>query len=177
MKKKLKVSERLYPNPVVLISASFKGKDNITTACWVGTVCSKPPLISISLRPSRYSHQLICKSNEFVINVPSDKLIDVCEYCGKHSGTNIDKFDKLNLNREKIEIVKTPLIKECPINIVCLNRKFINLGSHNLFIGEVVGLYCDENIVTEEGKIDVKNANLISHSSSNYFKNIFFKGI
>ncbi|MBN2072718.1 MAG: flavin reductase family protein, partial [Actinobacteria bacterium] len=119
MKKIVHISERMYPNPAVLVSCSSGGKDNIITLAWAGTVCSDPPMVSISIRPSRYSHKLISDSKEFVINVPDEKMVDVCNFCGTKSGRNLDKFSELGLTREKGFKVNAPLIKECSINVEC----------------------------------------------------------
>ncbi len=159
MKKSIGISERLYPNPVVMVSCSNGTKDNIITLAWVGTVCSNPPLISISIRPSRYSHELISASKEFVINIPDEKMIEACDFCGTKSGRNIDKFKELGLTKEKGFIVNTPLIKECPINIECKVRQIIHLGTHDMFIGEVVSVNADEEVIYSDGcsEIDKKN--------------------
>jgi flavin reductase (DIM6/NTAB) family NADH-FMN oxidoreductase RutF len=171
MKRQIGTFERLYPNPVVLASCSNGNKDNILTLAWVGTVCSDPPMISISIRPARFSHQIIKDSNEFVLNIPTSSQVGICDYCGAHSGRDGDKFEALGLSREKPSVIKTALIKECPINIECRVRQVIPLGAHDLFIGEVVCVNVDEELIYEDGDIDYDQLDIISHCMGNYFKN------
>lgn len=175
MKKSIGKPERLYPNPVVMVSCSDGVKDNIITLAWVGTVCSNPPLISISIRPSRYSHALISASKEFVINIPDEKMIEACDFCGTKSGRNMDKFEELGLTKEKGSIVNTPLIKECPINIECKVRQIIHLGTHDMFIGEVVIVNADEEVIYSDREIDYEKIGILSYLMNNYFKNILIK--
>ena len=171
MKRQIGTFERLYPNPVVLASCSNGNKDNILTLAWVGTVCSDPPMISISIRPSRFSHKLIVDSGEFVLNIPTSSQIAICDYCGVHSGRDVDKFDALGLSKERPSVIKASLIKECPINIECRVKQVIPLGAHDLFIGEVVCVNADEDLIYEDGDIDYDQLDIISHCMGNYFKN------
>ncbi len=175
MKKSIGLSERMYPNPATMVSCSNGNNDNIITLAWVGTVCSDPPLISISIRPSRYSHGLISASKEFVINIPDDKMIEACDFCGTKSGRNIDKFKGSGLTREKGTIVNAPLVKECPINIECRVKKIISLGTHDMFIGEVVCVNADEEVVYSDGDIDHDKISMVSWLMNNYYKNILIK--
>jgi len=175
MKKSIGTPERLYPNPVVMVSCSNGTKDNITTLAWVGTVCSDPPMISISIRPSRYSHEIISTSKEFVINIPDERMIAACDFCGTKSGRDYDKFKELGLTKEKGFVVNTPMIKECPINIECKVKKVINLGTHDMFIGEVVSVDADEEATYSDGEIDYEKINMVSYLMDNYFKNILIK--
>jgi Conserved protein/domain typically associated with flavoprotein oxygenases, DIM6/NTAB family len=175
MKKTIDVSERMYPNPVILVSCSNDGKDNIITLAWAGTVCSVPPLISISIRPPRYSHGLISLSREFVINIPDETMAPVCNYCGANSGRNVDKFKDLGLHKEKGLIVNAPLIKECPINIECKVKEIIHLGTHDMFIGEVVSVNADEEVVYPDGDIDYEKISMLSYLMNNYFKNVIIR--
>jgi flavin reductase (DIM6/NTAB) family NADH-FMN oxidoreductase RutF len=175
MKKSIGIPERLYPNPVVLVSCSDGNKDNIITLAWVGTVCSSPPMISISIRPSRYSHGLVSGSMEFVINIPDEEMIEACDFCGTKSGRDIDKFKELGLTKEKGLKVSSPLIKECPINIECRVRQKIHLGTHDMFIGEVVRVNADQEIVYSDGEIDYEKINTVSYLMDNYFKNVLIR--
>ena len=175
MKKSIGKPERLYPNPVVMVSCSDGTKDNIITLAWVGTVCSNPPMISISIRPSRYSHELISASMEFVINIPEEKMLKACDFCGTNSGRDIDKFKKLDLTKEKGFIVNAPLIKECPINIECKVRQIIHLGTHDMFIGEVLSVNADEEIIYSDNDIDFEKVNVVSYLMNHYFKNLLIK--
>jgi len=175
MKKSIGKPERLYPNPVVMVSCSDGTKDNIITLAWVGTVCSNPPMISISIRPSRYSHERISASMEFVINIPEEKMLKACDFCGTNSGRDIDKFKKLDLTKEKGFIVNAPLIKECPINIECKVRQIIHLGTHDMFIGEVLSVNADEEIIYSDNDIDFEKVNAVSYLMNHYFKNVLIK--
>jgi len=171
MKKSIGMHERLYPNPVVLVSCSDGMKDNIITLSWVGTVCSKPPLISISVRPSRHSYKMIKESGEFVINIPDSNMVDACDLCGKKSGRRTDKFEEAGLTREKAVVVKAPLIKECSVNIECVVKQVMQLGSHDMFIGEVVNVNADEDIVYSDGDIDYDKVDMLSYLMHKYFRN------
>ena len=175
MKKSVGISERMYPNPVVMVSCSDGKNDNIITLAWVGTVCSKPPIISISIRPSRYSHGIISSSKEFVINIPDEKLIGACKFCGTKSGRNIDKFRELGLTKEKGLIVSSPVIKECQINIECKVKEIIPLGTHDMFLGEVVNINADEEVIYSDGEIDYERTDILSYLMNNYYKNIIIK--
>ncbi len=175
MKKSVGISERMYPNPAVMVSCSNGEDDNIITLAWVGTVCSKPPMISISIRPSRYSHEIISSSKEFVINIPDEKLIEACKFCGTKSGRNTDKFKELGLTKEKGFIVSSPIIKECQINIECRVKEIIPLGTHDMFIGEVVSVAADEEVVYSDGEIDYEGVHILSYLMNNYYKNIIIK--
>ena len=165
----------MYPNPATMVSCSNGNKDNIITLAWVGTVCSSPPLISISIRPSRYSHELISASKEFVINIPEEKMIKALDFCGTNSGRNIDKFKELGFTKEKGFSVNAPLIKECPVNIECKVRKIIHLGTHDMFIGEVVSVDADEEVIYSDGEIDYEKISMLSYLMDNYFKNVPIK--
>ena len=169
MKKSIGARERLYPNPVVMVSCSNGKTDNIITLAWVGTVCSNPPMISISIRPSRYSHEIITASKELVINIPDAKMTEACDFCGTHSGRDIDKFKALNLTKEKGFTVNTPLIKECPVNIECKVSKVINLGTHDMFIGEVVAVHADDALLDRNGRIDYAKARPFVFNGGEYW--------
>lgn len=150
-----KPSEALYPTPVVMATCIDKeGKPNIITLAWVGVVCSKPPMLGIGIRPSRYSHKLISQSEEFVVNIPSVELAKETDYCGMVSGQDTDKFKETGLQAIPASKIQTPLIEECPMNIECKLSQIVSLGAHDLFIGEVVAVHVDESILDEKGKID-----------------------
>ncbi len=170
MKRSIGAFERMYPNPVILVSCSYGGVDNITTLAWTGTVCSDPPMISISLRPARYSHELINKSKEFVVNIPDTNMVEICNFCGSNSGRDIDKFEALKLGREEGLKLKTVMIKESPISIECTVRQTINLGAHDLFIGEVISVNAREEYIYSDGDIDYEKLDMITYLMGNYFK-------
>ena len=175
MKKSIGTPERLYPNPVVMVSCSNDNKDNIITLAWVGTVCSDPPMISISIRPSRYSYGIISASKEFVINIPDEEMIEACDFCGTKSGRDFDKFREMGLTKEKGFVVNCSMIKECPINIECKVKQVIHLGTHDMFIGEVVSVDANEEVIYSDGEIDYERINVVSYLMDNYFKNILIK--
>ncbi|MHA1238488.1 MAG: flavin reductase family protein [Candidatus Odinarchaeia archaeon] len=168
-KKIIKPREALYPDPVILVSSSYKGKDNILTIAWTGMVNSNPPMISISVRPTRYSYNLIKNSGEFVAAIPDSNMILEVDYCGIVSGRNIDKFEAAPLTKGKAEKVAAPLIMECPVNMECKIRFTKLLGSHEVFIGEIVAIHANEDIVDAEGNIDYSKISLITYVNGEYW--------
>ncbi|MHA2357872.1 MAG: flavin reductase family protein [Candidatus Heimdallarchaeaceae archaeon] len=138
------VSSALYPNPVMLISASYEGKESIITLAWGGTCSSSPPHVAVAIRKGRYSHDLIVNSKEFVVNIPTADMVDEVEFCGTKSGRDFDKWTECNFTKGKSDVVNTPHINECPVSLECNLKQIIELGSHDLFIGEVVALHIDE---------------------------------
>ena len=145
MPKKLwKAGNMLYPLPAVMVSVSDgNGKDNIITVAWAGTVCTNPPMVSISVRPSRYSYQMIRDTGEFVINLTTEELAYATDYCGVRSGRDVDKFAEMHLTKEKAEYVKAPLIKESPVSIECTVKEVKELGSHHMFLAEVLAVHAE----------------------------------
>lgn len=159
----------LYHLPVVLVSCIDKeGKPNIIPLGWVGGVCSDPPQVGIALRPSRYSHQLIEQTGEFVLNIPEEGLVDVVDRTGFCSGRNVDKFKEFNLTPLQSSKVKPPLIKECSVNLECKLRHSLNLGSHTLFIGEILAVQADEQYVKEDKEIDYARLKPLVLKHDNY---------
>ena len=160
----------LYPVPAVMVSCkrSYE-KANIITVAWAGTVCSDPPMISISIRPERHSHDIICDSGEFVVNLVTDSLVRSCDWCGVRSGRDHDKFAEMNLGQYKSEFMDTPAIEESPVNIYCKVVKKENLGSHDMFIGKVVGVTVDEAYMDDKNRFRLDKCGLISYSHGEYF--------
>jgi flavin reductase (DIM6/NTAB) family NADH-FMN oxidoreductase RutF len=150
MKRQIATSSILYPNPVALVTCSYGNKDNIITIAWLGTICSEPPMISISIRPSRFSHELVKQSKEFVINIPDEKMVNACDFCGTASGRDVDKFEALNFHKQKAFVINTPLIEECPVSIECKVKQILSLGTHDMFIAEVLNVSSDENKLAEK---------------------------
>jgi flavin reductase (DIM6/NTAB) family NADH-FMN oxidoreductase RutF len=150
-KKSKRPSTYLYPVPVVLVTCGGE-KPNIITLAWVGTVCSDPPLVGIGVRPSRYSHGLIEKTGEFVINIPGEDLLEVADRCGHVSGQDVDKFTAFGLTPVPATEVKTALVAECHVNMECKVAQKISLGAHDLFLGEVVAVHVDEEVLDESGR-------------------------
>ena len=115
-----KAGNMLYPLPAVMVSVTDgKGQDDIITVAWTGTICTNPPMVYISVRPSRFSHHMLMETGEFVINLTTEKLTRATDYCGVRSGRDVDKFKETGLTREKAEFVKAPMIKEAPVSIEC----------------------------------------------------------
>ena len=169
-KRNLKGSVVLNPVPVVLITCkNLEGKDNVFTVAWVGTVCSKPPMLSISIRPERLSYDYIKETMEFTINLPTRKQTKEVDFCGVRSGRQIDKIKECGFNLQEGEKVKSSYIKECPVNIECKVKDIIELGSHDMFIAEVLYSHIDEDLFDEKDKIHFEKANLISYSHGEYF--------
>ena len=159
----------LYPLPAVMVSvADSNGKPNIITIAWVGTVCSNPPMVSISVRPERYSYNIIKETGEVVINLTTKELAYATDYCGVKSGRDVDKFAAMKLTPSKAEFVKAPLIEESPVNIECRVTQVIPLGSHDMFIAEVLAVHADEKYKDEKGKFCLEKADPIIYSHGEY---------
>jgi flavin reductase (DIM6/NTAB) family NADH-FMN oxidoreductase RutF len=144
----------LRPVPVVLVSCGHGERANIITIAWTGILCSSPPQVGIGVRPDRHSHGLIQETGEFVVNVPGEGLLDEVEYCGFVSGREVDKFAARGLTPVPGSAVQTPIIAECPINIECRVSHTLSLGSHDLFIGEVVAVQLSQEALDERGRVD-----------------------
>ena len=168
-----KPSNLLNPLPVVLVtSLDSKGNANVMTAAWAGTVCSDPVMISVSIRKERYSHSLIKESGEFVVCLTTRKLAKVTDYVGVKSGRDIDKFQlekDLKLTKIPSKVVKAPSIQESPVCLECKVKQILELGSHDMFIGEVVGTNIDDQYLDENNRLDLKKADLITYSHGQYY--------
>ena len=159
----------LYPLPAVMVSVTDgKGKDNIITVAWAGTVCTNPPMVSISVRPERFSYQMIRDTGEFVINLTTEELAFATDYCGVKSGKDVDKFREMGLTREKADIIKAPMIKESPVSIECKVKEIKELGSHHMFIAEVVAVHADEKYMDENNRFDLNKAKPLVYSHGEY---------
>lgn len=168
MKESLEPSTTLAPIPAVMVSCGSMEEANITTIAWTGVLNSEPPLVYVSIRPSRYSYEIIKQTKEFVINIPDGNLVWETDFCGTKSGKDTDKFEMAKLTKEPSKIVKVPCIKECPINLECKLKEIKPLGSHHMFIGEVVCVNAKEDII-ENGKVNLAKANLITYLGSEYY--------
>ena len=171
MKKRyLKGSVILNPVPVVLITCrNLEGKENIFTVAWIGTVCSKPPMLSISIRPERLSYDYIKETMEFTVNIPNRKLTKITDFCDVRSGRQVNKIEEMNLTMVKGSEIETSFIEECPISIECKVKEIIKLGSHDMFIAEVLCSHINEDLFDEKDKIDLTKADLIAYSHGEYF--------
>ena len=169
MKFELKPQTALAPLPVVMISCGDMEKSNITTIAWTGIISSEPPLIYISIRPTRKSYEIIKETSEFVINIPDEKLVWQVDFCGTKSGKKVDKFEEANLSKEKAKLVNAPLITECPVNLECKVMEIKPLGSHDMFIAEIININVDEKFKLDNGKLDYGKMNLLSYMGQEYF--------
>ncbi|MBC7251108.1 MAG: flavin reductase family protein [Anaerolineae bacterium] len=148
----------LYPLPAVLVSCGTSQKANIITLAWVGTLCSEPPMVGISVRPGRHSHGLLQEVGEFVVNLPTASQARWVDYCGMVSGRKVDKWAACGFTPAPASEVQVPIIAECPLNIECRVRQVLSLGSHDLFLGEVVAVQVDEAVLDEQGRLDFDKA-------------------
>lgn len=168
-KQEWKPGNMLYPVPAVMVSvADKKGHDNIFTVAWTGTVCTNPPMVYISVRPERYSYHMIVETGEFVINLTTRKLAYATDYCGVKSGRDLDKFKSLQLTRQKASKVLPPLIGESPVNIECRVTQCMELGSHHMFLAEVVAVHASEAYMDNRGKFHLEEAEPIVYSHGAY---------
>lgn len=159
----------LYPVPAVLVTSAHENfTPNIITIAWTGTVNSVPPMVYVSIRPDRYSYKPILESGEYVINIPSADLVKAVDYCGMTSGATVDKFAATGLTAVPAQQVQAPLIKECPMNIECKVSQVIELGSHHMFIGEIVAVHISEEFLNEKNRLDMELAKAISYCAGEY---------
>jgi flavin reductase (DIM6/NTAB) family NADH-FMN oxidoreductase RutF len=155
-KVELKPQTLLFPLPAALISCVAEGyKPNIITISWIGIVNSDPPMLSISIQPKRFSYDIVKKSGQFVVNLTSEHNIKEVDFCGNRSGRDYDKFKEMGLTPVPAKVVKAPLIKECPVNLECVTRSSIILGTHEMFIAEIVATHIDRNLLDVNGRPDI----------------------
>lgn len=165
-----KPGNMLYPLPVVLVSvADAAGRNNIITLAWAGTVCSEPPMVSISVRPERHSYGALKDTGEFVLNLTTRELVFATDYCGVKSGRDVDKFRQMHLTALPASKVKAPLIAESPVNIECRVREVKALGSHDMFLADVLAVHADEKYMDENHKFHLERAEPIVYSHGSYF--------
>ena len=162
-------STLLNPEPPVLVSCGGLENPNLITIGWTGTICTQPSMVSISVRPERYSHHLIQESGQFAINLPTEALVRSVDWCGVKSGRDVDKFAKTGLTPMPVEHVNAPAIAESPVNIACRVTESRALGSHTMFIAEVVGVTVDDEYLDENDRFHINDANLIMYSHGEYF--------
>ena len=165
-----KPGNMLYPLPAVMVSITDgEGRDNIITVAWAGTVCTNPPMLSISVRPERFSYNMIKETGEFVVNLTTEELLRACDYCGVKSGRDVDKFKEMHLTPLAMQHVSAVGISESPVNIECRVRKCEELGSHTMFIADVVGVTVDDKYMDETGKFHINDTGLVMYSHGEYF--------
>ena len=164
-----KPGNMLYPLPAVMVSVTDgKGEDDIITVAWTGTICTNPPMVYISIRPERHSYHMIKETGEFVINLTTEKLAKATDFCGVRSGRDVDKFKETGLTREKADIVSAPMIQESPVSIECRVKEIKELGSHHMFLADVVAVHADEHYMDENNRFDLNLAKPLVSSHGEY---------
>ncbi len=170
MKKKFNPGTMLNPLPTVMVSCgNMKEQQNIITIAWTGIVNSEPPMTYVSVRKSRYSHQLIQKEGEFVINLPSENMTYAMDYCGVKSGRDVDKFQQQHLTAVPADYVSCPMILEAPVNMECVVKEVRTYPSHDMFVAEIVGVHVEEKFLDEKGKLDFGKMGLICYNHGFYY--------
>jgi len=160
----------LYPVPAVLIGCrDTEGKDNLMTAAWAGTVCSVPVMVSVSIRGERFSHHIIEESGEFTISLTTRALAEAADFCGVRSGRNTDKFREMKLTPLESEKIGAPGVARSPVVLECIVKQILRLGSHDMFIAEVVNVSVDEQYLDENGRLELEKADLIAYSHGEYY--------
>ena len=166
-----KPGNMVYPLPAVMVTVRGKeGKDNIITIAWTGTVCTNPPMLYISVRKERFSYSLLKEAGEFVVNLTTEELVRATDYCGVRSGSKVDKFQETHLTKEEAKVVDCAMIKESPVNIECRVKEIIPLGSHDMFLADVVNVNVDEAYMEEDGSFQLNKAHPLVYSHGTYYK-------
>lgn len=169
-KEKWKAGNMIYPLPAVLVTCRSKsGEDNVFTVAWTGTVCTNPPMAYISVRPSRYSYNMIKETGEFVINLTTEEMAKATDYCGVTSGRDVDKFARCGLHKEEADEINVPMIVESPVNIECRVREAHEYGSHTMFVADVICVHADEKYMNETGRFELEKSNPLAYSHGTYF--------
>lgn len=165
-----KPGNMLYPVPAVMVTVQdAEGKSNIITIAWTGTVCTNPPMLYISVRPERYSYRMLEETGEFVVNMTTKKLAKAADYCGVRSGRDVDKWKETGLTPEKAQAVSVPLIAESPVNIECRVKDVLKLGSHHMFLAEVLAVDVDESLLDMGGRLALEKAEPVVYSHGEYY--------
>lgn len=160
----------IYPLPVVMVSCGDMEKSNIITVAWTGIINSDKPMCYVSIRKERYSHNIISNAKEFAINLTNNNLVYATDWCGVKTGAKVDKFKEMKLTKEKAKFLKCPLIKESPVSIECKVKEIRELGSHDMFIAEIVSIDADEQYIDEKGAFDITKCKLITYANGKYFE-------
>ena len=162
----------IYPIPAVMVSCGTMEKSNIITVAWTGILNTNPAIVYISVRPTRYSYNLIKEQGEFVINLTTKDLVRATDWCGVKTGAKVDKFREMKLHKEKAKFVQCPLIKESPVSIECKVKEIKEikeLGSHHLFVADVLSIDADEKYIDEKGAFDISKCDLIAYANGGYY--------
>lgn len=169
MKQEFKGSEMLSPVPAVMASLGEGDEANIITIAWTGIINSRPPMTYISVRKERHSHDILMKTGEFVINLTTEAILRQTDWCGVRSGRDYDKWKETGLTKEPASVVKCPMIAESPVNLECRVTEVKELGSHDMFMAEIVKVHVDESIIDEDGHFDVVKAGLLAYIHGHYY--------
>ena len=159
----------LYPLPVVMVSCGTMEKSNIITGAWTGILNTNPATVYIAVRPSRYSYHLIKEEGEFVINLTNKNLVRATDWCGVKTGSQVDKFKEMKLTKEKANFVKCPMIKESPVSVECKVREIQEMGSHHVFVADVLAINADKQYIDEKGAFDISKCDLIAYANGHYY--------
>ena len=159
----------VYPIPAVMVSCGDFEKSNIITVAWTGILNTNPAIVYISVRPERYSYNLIKESGEFVINLTTEDLAYATDWCGVKSGANVDKFKEMKLTKQKANFVKCPMIEESPVSVECKVKEIRELGSHHMFVAEVLAINADDKYIDEKGAFDISKCDLIAYANGGYY--------
>ena len=159
----------IYPIPAVMVSCGTMEKSNIITVAWTGIINTNPAMCYISVRPERHSYNIIKENGEFVINLTTEKLAYATDWCGVKSGKDVDKFKEMKLTKESAYFVKAPLIKESPVSVECKVKQIVPLGSHDMFVAEILSIDADEKYIDEKGAFDISKCNLIAYANGGYY--------
>ncbi len=169
MKQEFKGSEMLSPVPAVMVSLGEGDEANIITIAWTGIINSRPPMTYVSVKKERYSHDILMKTREFIINLTTEALADKTDWCGVRSGRDYDKWKETGLTKEPASVVKCPMIAESPVNLECRVTEVKELGSHDMFMAEIVKVHVDDSIIDEDGHFDVVKAGLLAYIHGHYY--------
>lgn len=159
----------IYPLPAVMVSCGTMEESNIITVAWTGIINTDPAMCYISVRPTRHSYEMIKKTGEFVINLTTKDLAYATDWCGVKTGAKVDKFKEMKLTKEKANFVNCPMIKESPVSVECKVKEIRELGSHHMFVAEILGINADEKYINENGAFDISKCDLIAYSNGNYY--------
>ena len=167
---KWKGGAMLAPVPPALVTCSDGERDNVLTVAWTGITNTVPPKTYISVRPSRYSHGIIKKSGEFAINLTTRDLVRSADWCGVYTGAKVDKFSRCRLTKEPANEIGCPLIAESPLSLECRVTDVISLGSHDMFLADIVAVDVDESLLDADGKLRLERAGLVAYAHGDYFE-------
>ena len=159
----------VYPIPAVMVTSGTFENANIMTVAWTGIINTNPAMCYISVRPERYSHNIIKENGEFAINLTTRQLAYATDWCGVKSGRDVDKFKEMKLTKEKANIISVPLIKESPVSVECKVKEIVPLGSHDMFVAEIVAIDADEKYIDEKGAFDIGKCDLIAYANGGYY--------